>query len=252
MISSSRNSKISPVAFLEATFLGIDMDGLYKPDEFGRRILIDVKHLNAISRNEYYRDFVMPSLKTDNPIPVVASHVAYSGKEKLQELIAGMEDEKDNDFTERYGHKFNNWNINLCDEDVINIYKSKGLIGINLDQRVLGVSKEDVKKEETHANYVWQNIKAMMLAVINSNDPEITSKKEITQIFCLGTDFDGFIDPLNKYPTVMDFEQLRLNLIEVIENDPDKDKLLFDLEVETFVKKICFDNAYDFVIKNFK
>jgi microsomal dipeptidase-like Zn-dependent dipeptidase len=162
-----------------------------------------------------------------------------------------MKEEKDGDTAERHGHKFNNWNINLCDEDVINIYKSKGIIGINLDQRVLGVSKNDVNKEETHAGYVWQNIKGMMLAVIDSNDPEITSKKEITDTFCLGTDFDGFIDPVNKYPTVMDFKQLAEDLVQVINNDPDKDTVLFGTDVEVFVKKICFDNAHDFVVANF-
>ena len=65
-------------------------------------------------------------------------------------------------------------------------------------------------------------------------------------------DFDGFIDPVNKYPTVMDFEQLAKDLIQVINNDPDKDALLFETDVETFVKKVCFDNAYDFVVENFK
>ena len=232
--------------------LALGGEGNFKPDEFGRRILIDVKHLNAISRNEYYTDFVLPSLKTDHPIPVIASHVAYSGVEKIQDLISGMDEEKDGTISERFGHKFNNWNINLCDEDVITICKSKGLIGINLDQRVLGIPKEDIKKEETHANYVWQNIKGMMMAVVSSGDPEIGSKKEIVNLFCLGTDFDGFIDPVNKYPTVMDFEQLAKDLIEVINKDSNKDTLLFDNDVETFVKKVCFDNAYDFVVKNFK
>ena len=90
------------------------------------------------------------------------------------------------------------------------------------------------------------------MAVIRSDDPELTSKKEIVHTFCLGTDFDGFIDPVNKYPTVMDFEQLAKDLIEVIKSDPDKDTLLFGTDVEMFVKKICFDNAYNFVVANFK
>jgi len=232
--------------------LSIDEAGEFKPEDNGRRILIDIKHLNAVSRKEFYNDFVLSSLKTEHPIPVIASHVAYAGVETLQELISKMGEEKDGTTSERFGHKFNNWNINLCDEDVINIYKSKGIIGINLDQRVLGISKKDIKKEDTHANYLWQNIKGMMLAVVRSDDPELISKKEITQTFCLGTDFDGFIDPINKYPTVMDFRQLAEDLIRVINNDPDKDLLLFGEEVERFVQKICFDNAYHFVINNFK
>lgn len=232
--------------------LAIDDNGTYNPEKYGRRILIDVKHLNAKSRKEYFHDYVLPSLDTENPIPVIASHVAYSGVGTIDELIEGMPAEKNGNFSERYGHKFNNWNINLCDEDVVNIYKSKGLIGINLDQRVLGLSKEDEKKNETHANYVWQNIKGMMKAVIHSNDPQIQSKKNIINTFCLGTDFDGLIDPLNKYPTIMDFKQLGEDLIELVKADPEKDSILFGATVELFIQKVCFDNAYDFVVRNFK
>lgn len=239
---------------LEVTryLLGIDKAGNFKPGELGRRILIDVKHLNVVSRKEYYEKFVQPSFATMNPIPVIASHVAYSGRATMQELIENMAREKDHRYTKRNGHKFNNWNINLCDEDVVMIYKSQGLIGINLDQRVLGVLRKDARKKSTHANYVWQNIKAMMKVITDSADPEIKSKKEVTDLFCLGTDFDGFIDPLNKYPTVLQFEDLRKDLIEVINNDPDRVSLTGNLNAENFVDKICFGNAFEFVVKNFK
>ena len=231
--------------------LAIDDEGNYNPAKFGRRILIDVKHLSAKARKEYYAEFVLPSLKTQHPIPVIASHVAYSGVETLDDHIKRMPKEKNGDYSERYGHKFNSWNINICDEDVQTIYKTGGVIGINLDQRVLGVAKEDAKRNETHANYVWQNIKSMMKAVTLSSDPEIKSKKEIVNTFCLGTDFDGFIDPVNEYPTVLDFGKLAKDLIAVIEIDREKDELLFGIEAEDFIRKVCFDNAFDFVKKHF-
>jgi microsomal dipeptidase-like Zn-dependent dipeptidase len=231
--------------------LSIDEGGNYKPDEFERRILIDVKHLNARSRKEYYDRFIKPSLTTPNPIPVIASHVAFSGKSSLDDLIYSMDhdEEKDNSVSVRNGHNFNNWNINLCDEDIIMICKSKGLIGINLDQRVLGVSKKDIKNTDTHGNYVWQNIRAMMKVVLDS--PEIDQKEDIVDLFSLGTDSDGFIDPLNKYPTVLQFEELRKDLIELVEKDPEKIRLTGNLSAEDFVEKICFGNAKEFVLKNF-
>ncbi|WP_340113174.1 hypothetical protein [Maribellus mangrovi] len=231
--------------------LALDENGKYVPMKLGRRILIDVKHLSARARREYYKEFVLPSLKTDHPIPVIASHVAYSGVKTLDDHITRMPDEKNGDFSERYGHKFNNWNINICDEDVVIIFKTGGVVGINLDQRVLGVAKDDIEKNETHASYVWQNIKSMMKAVVLSDDPEIKSKKEIVNTFCLGTDFDGFIDPLNSYPTVLDFKQLAGDLIAEIEADPEKESLLFGVSHEKFVQKVCFDNAFDFVVKHF-
>lgn len=231
--------------------LAIDEDGNDKP-EFGRRILIDVKHLCAAARRDFYETIVLPSLNKTNPIPIVASHVAYSGRKSLIELIDGADFEKSNNYTKRYGHKFNNWNINLCDEDVVIIFKSKGLIGINLDQRVLGVSKEDKNESTMHASYIWQNIRAMMLAVLNSDEIEDEDKKSIVNLFCLGTDFDGFIDPLNSYPTVLQFRDLRKDLIREVEEDPSVNELLNGCTSEEFVNKICIQNAYDFVRNNFK
>jgi len=236
-------------------FLSLDKDGNYKPDDFGKRILIDVKHMNAISRQEFYNTFAVPSLNTDHPIPIIASHVAYSGRETLSDLIDGIENEQDGDLYQKSGSewKFNSWNINLCDEDVINIYKSKGLIGINLDQRVLGVLDEDVEKTDTtHAKYVWQNVKSMMEVIIDSDDPELGLKNRVTDLFCLGTDFDGFIDPVNKYPTVSEFKLLREDLIEVIKNDKGAKKLLNSMDETKFVDKFCFYNAYDFVVDKFE
>ncbi len=251
--SEGLNTGFTEKGFKIARYLlSIDEDGNYLPDEFGKRIIIDVKHMNAIAREEYYNNISLPSLKTNHPIPVIASHVAFSGRITLQELIDNMANENDGDSTPRNGQGFNNWNINLCDEDVINIYKSKGIIGINLDQRVLGVEDNDIENENTHANYVWQNIKVMMQVVFNSDDHTIGSKNKITNMFCLGTDFDGFIDPLNKYPTVLEFEQLHYDLIAVIEGDPEAKELLFGINVIDFVDKFCFRNAYDFVVKNFK
>lgn len=232
--------------------LSLNDEGKFDPENLGRRILIDVKHLNAKARKTYYEKFVIPSLKTAHPIPVIASHVAYSGVETLDQHINRMMLETNGDFAERYGHRFNNWNINICDEDVVNIFKSDGVIGINFDQRVLGLSKSDAKKDSTHANYVWQHIKCMMKAVIHSSDDELPATKGIVNTFCLGTDFDGFIDPVNKYSTVLDFGQFAKDLIQKIDRDPEKKELMFGLSSEDFVRKVCFDNAYNFVVRHFQ
>ncbi|MCE4565251.1 hypothetical protein INQ51_13120 [Maribellus sp. CM-23] len=231
--------------------LALNEEGKYDPEKLGRRILIDVKHLNAKARKVYYEKFVIPSFETDHPIPVIASHVAYSGVETLDQHIKRMTLETNGDFSERYGHPFNNWNINICDEDVVTIFKSGGVIGVNFDQRVLGLSKSDAEDESTHAYYVWQHIKCMMKAVIHSADDKLPAKKGIVNTFCLGTDFDGFIDPINRYATVLDFGQLAKDLVGEISNDPEKEELLFGLSPEEFVRKVCFDNAYDFVVRHF-
>jgi microsomal dipeptidase-like Zn-dependent dipeptidase len=223
-----------------------------KDESLGRRVLIDVKHLSVVARREFYDEIVKPCLKKGDVIPVIASHVAYSGVEKIQTMVDNLDKEVDGAQAERFGHKFNCWNINVCDEDILMIFKTGGLIGINLDQRVLGIAKEDQEDESKHILYVWQHIKSIMKAVLESKEKGLPPAEKVTDLVCLGTDFDGYIDPANKYATVIDFTILRKDLIETIKNDPEKDKLLFGLSPDEFAEKICFSNAMDFVLKNFK
>ena len=222
-----------------------------KNEAFGRRIFIDVKHLSVVARKEYYEQIINPCFQKGDVIPVIASHVAYSGREKLQELIDNIPNEKDGFMAERFGHRFNAWNINVCDEDVITIFKTGGLIGINLDQRVLGIPKEDRENREKHIHYVWQNMRAIMLAVIEAKDDDLPDKNRVTGLLSLGTDFDGYVDPVDKYATDTDFATLRKDLEKAIDNDPEKDKLLFGFTPAQLAEKICFSNALDFVVKNF-
>ncbi len=77
-------------------------------------------------------------------------------------------------------------------------------------------------------------------------------KENVVDLLCLGTDFDGYIDPANKYATILDFQQMHIDLVETINKDPDKDTLLFGLTPDQLVEKICFSNALNFVFKNFK
>jgi hypothetical protein len=58
---------------------------------------------------------------------------------------------------------------------------------------------------------------------------------------------------LNKYSTDLDLEQFRSDLIVAIEKDTDKEKFLFGKYTAVqLVDRLCFDNAFEFVIKNFK
>ena len=231
--------------------LSLDDNNNYIPDELGKRILIDVKHMNAVSRKEFYDEIILPCLEKGDKIPVLASHVAYSGRNTLQEHIDHMDEEEDGYMAQKNGHAYNAWNINICDEDVLVVFKTGGLIGINFDQRVLGLAKEDFDNEERHAFYIWQNMKACMMTVIDSTDAGLPPKEKVVNMMCIGTDFDGYIDPVNKYATVLDLRQFRGDLIKEIDNDKDKEKLLFGNSSGELADKICFGNAYDFVVEHF-
>ncbi len=231
--------------------LSLTGDNALDEANLGKRILIDVKHLSVVARKEYYDNIIEPCMAKGDVIPVIASHVAYSGRKTLKQLINNIDKEKDGLTVKRFSNDFNAWNINLCDEDILLIFKTGGLIGINLDQRILAIPEEDHKNEDSHIRYVWANMKAMIKVVVESKVTGLPPKVQVVDLLCLGTDFDGYIDPANKYATILDFHELRADLVKEITDDPDAKKLLFGLTPDELAEKICFSNAFDFVVKNF-
>ena len=129
------------------------------------------------------------------------------------------------------------------------IFESGGIIGLNFDQRILAVPPKD-KKQNHPDNYdirfFWENLKGMMKVIAGSDHPE---KEKLLDLFALGTDFDGYIDPLDSYATVLDFEKLERDLREKITSDPESSGLLYGMDPGTFVDKVCYGNAYDFARK---
>jgi microsomal dipeptidase-like Zn-dependent dipeptidase len=144
-----------------------------------KRTLIDIKHLSTVARNQAYIH-----IKTHFPnTPLIASHVGVTGtswkvrplnndgdvieerpefpdvsfvKYDLRTIRGFMRDDFNGNpqpFT------FNGWSINLYDEDIIEIMASRGLIGLQLEPRILGVegtSEERFSKVELTNE--WPNL----------------------------------------------------------------------------------------------
>ena len=230
----------------------LNLDDNFRPKENGKRpILIDVKHMNAISRMQYYTTIIKLNLNSDNPIPVVASHCGYSGKKTLVELMHKMYKENNKYREHINGVAFNAWNINLCDEDIRLIYSSRGIIGISFDQRILGVERKNKKKDD-HFDILWNNLKAMVSVVLNSPPEKLNNRnpKNGWDLFGIGTDFDGYIDPANGYATALNFKEFRKKLIQRLENEPNL--CLDGLKPKEIADKVCYENAYNFTLNNFK
>jgi hypothetical protein len=211
--------------------------------------------MSALSRKYYYKEIIEACRDVHgDKIPIIASHVAYSGIKTLDELIVNAPKETDKEGVSTFDKPFNTWNINISDEDIIEIFKSDGIIGVNLDQRILAVPKKEKKTnypDDYDIGYFWDNLKGMMKVIINSN---LGDKEKVLKLFALGTDFDGYIDPLDKYPTVLEFDDFRKALIKKVNQEEDREKanLLFGVSTEEFVNNICYQNAFDFAIRNLK
>lgn len=226
----------------------------YKIDaNLGYRILIDVKHMSAKSRKEYYK-VVERCRENGDTIPVIASHCGYSGLSTLQDHI----DNQDKEFDKKYNNKgpFNPWNINMCDEDIEMIVKTKGLFGISFDQRILGLKKEDDDKRNG-VSLVWDNIEGILLSATTNPNLQSEDPLQIWNCITIGTDFEGLIDPVDPYPTAMEFEQFANNLVFVMDQarKDSKNKHLQHLksreDVVQAVDRFCYLNAEEFVLKHY-
>ena len=158
----------------------------------GKRILIDLKHMSVASRKDYYS--IIDTTPAYKHIPHIISHGAVNGlqsftkKEQIGSKVAG---------------KFNPVDINFYDEEIIRIAKSKGIIGLQLDERRIA-SKKTLKNTKSslsrskimhyRSELLWNQIQHIL---------EILDTAGIFAWDCMaiGSDFDGIIDPLNGFWT---------------------------------------------------
>ena len=233
----------------------------------GKRILIDVKHMSAKSRKEFYN--LLNTEFSEQNIPIICSHTGIiEQRETLKRLIVDNADtDSINDAT--YLH---NWSINICREDVETIYHSKGLIGIQLDEKRMGggISKHKIyAKRKLWNNGVFTSVayadyKKEYLKVLMANIFEVVRKIKSVQawdIICIGSDMDGIINPMDMYSDCSEMETLKQDVIRFLtDKTPIEDVNLqssfmkgymYELTPEEIADKIFFKNVDDFLSRNF-
>lgn len=275
-----------------------------KPGE--RRILIDVKHLPPQGRKEFYDWFIRPFFHKPEKerIPVLASHVGYANKNSLNELIQNSDSENNNSINYRIIPGMNpslinlnqdnpfkdtvpflTWGINLSDEDIAVIIKSRGLIGICFDQRILGCAFSPVKAivgdkgilsstgtKEIAFGYIWSSILAMAwrgfeMCTNNQYDLGDGDISYIWKMFTLGTDFDGMIDPPFEFSTVgraypefstqlyreLNYLQQEYNSIyKIAEDQANLPGFGPVTGPDSILERICWLNLYEFIERQWK
>lgn len=237
-------------------FLGLDA---YEGN--GRRILIDTKHMSVAARQEYYQKVRAYNLgKPDHQkIPVVVSHTAYSGYAGMAEAISRPDTDED-----KYDDSdmFNNWSINLCDDEILEIFHSNGIIGLNFDERILSgrrvideytdsFSLRDIREKSPAVRRFWaqqilNNILGIVKAVVNSTKVSANQKVKIWNMLALGTDFDGMINPEDGFVSAEEFRDLHALLMELMPLQTDIGHLLQGLSVTEALDKIAYENAANF------
>jgi len=214
---------------------GVDED-LEDLDE--RRILIDFKHLSAQSRKELYEEVVEPYNRRH-----ATGDVGDGGGRKTLDALIRNGDREDDHY---HAGPYYAWNINIADEDVRMVHDSRGLIGLVFDQRVCGVAPREKVADDMWSVLVRNQIFGMVDAVVLDQNRSDDDRKRVWDCICLGTDYDGMIDPLTRYPTALDLDQFAEDLRAELHAHRHT-RFIEEIGVDTLVDKICWKNADAFV-----
>ncbi|HYE55976.1 MAG TPA: hypothetical protein VD996_14090, partial [Chitinophagaceae bacterium] len=197
---------------------------------------------------------------------------------------------------------FNLSSINLYDEDIMQIFRSEGLIGISLDQRIVGYPGESIGHTidifpsdveyiaDADAQIFFGTQNPQNLPVFNGNQDEVLKgseaedhnmltvdsharyflnqvvhilavakknghlQKALTQI-CIGSDFDGLINPIDCCETAESFTAFRQQLSDIMKETNFWDGTGIkktEIDVDQLLGNLFFENAHQFLLRNFQ
>jgi microsomal dipeptidase-like Zn-dependent dipeptidase len=212
----------------------------------GKRILIDVKHMSAKARREYYQ-FINNNnyLNEGDKIPIICSHTGVNGFDSYKRMMQLADSKK---MTNR--KIFNNWSMNLCGEEIRTIHQSGGIIGIILDKSILSSSlflkeisnAEHIDRKNMYLRLIWENIFFMIEAVGN---------KEAWNTPVFSSDFDGLISQIEFYPSSEYIEMLKYDLTQYLLKYNFKRDLWFNKSPEELVYHVFNKNVMSFLNKHY-
>lgn len=224
---------------------GIQPDGRQFLDAIvNENLLIDVKHMSLISRQEFYAN---PHW---NKRPLLCSHAGVTGiswKHKLDRNIAMSSIKQGPGFYKiNYrkpngnikGTYFNPISINLYDEDIIKIMESKGLIGISMDLRIIGgernvidqlkLCEKEFLSEKEFDEWVNQILDASQVRQQDHENPYGQYKWVNNQISAMIWDEEDVMDEFEELNSLKEYEIKKFYLKNLLETDK---------KIEVFIPK---------------
>ncbi len=210
----------------------------------GRPIYIDLKHMSLTSRIEYFN--ILRSDYTSKLPPSIVSHGAVNGLS----LNGGLKNGESNLFYPS--------DINFYDEEIEHIGKYGGLFAIQFDTRRIANPK--IVKKGLHTLFKRNNtsIAAMVIWKQIEYIAELLDQKGLFAwgTACIGSDYDGTINPLPGVWTAEYFPNLYENLLINANNYLKKTNRLFvsenrNITSEEILQRFFIDNAIAFLKKYF-
>lgn len=223
--------------------------------ENGRRVHIDIKHMSALAREQYYQHLATSyaSEYAEKKIPIIISHGACNG----------FQNRHDHSYTpglEETAARMYAADINFYDDEIVLVAKSGGIIGLQLDERRISSKryKRSLRLELASANQrkhsnskmLWNNIQHIV---------QLLDKQNLFAWDCIaiGSDFDGVIDPINMFWTEEDMDDLT-QFIErhaydfLNEYGSKFQNPANNITAAEAIDRVFYANAYEFMRKYFK
>lgn len=208
----------------------------------GKRILVDVKHMSALARREYYNFLENYNhLHPDDKIPVIFSHAGINGFSTLESSVR----EADRPAKTRH-HRLYKWSINASNDECRFIHESGGLIGIMMDKGNLGgirtirettaVENSEQQRRE-YCRIFWDNCLQAVKAIGHERAWEVLS---------LGSDYEGTITHMDPYEGSGKLPLFFSDLQTYLEDTGYHKELWFDHSPSALVNMIKYQNAMQF------
>ncbi|REE27581.1 membrane dipeptidase (peptidase family M19) [Winogradskyella pacifica] len=231
----------------DITELGFKVIDKLLDNSDNKRILIDVKHMSTAARKTYYK--LLETKYINENIPIIVSHGALNGKRSIEEWK--ISDSK-------LSENFSDVDINFYDSEIVRIAKSKGLFGLQLDERRIG-SKKAIRSSRVY----WPNTKRRYenkSQLIWNQIQRIGEILDENGLFCwetvaIGSDFDGIINPIKGLWTAENIKDIKPYLIKNAENylksNASKLQTQNQISAEEIIDRLLFINADAFLKRNF-
>ncbi|MEJ7673852.1 MAG: hypothetical protein WKF59_14430 [Chitinophagaceae bacterium] len=112
--------------------LGEEVVDLLLKTTNGPRILIDVKHMSPRCRKDFYAFIKTKYWSKSDKFPLICSHTGVVSKRRTLDALIAQDDNAELRDSTNYLHENS---INLCEEDILIIAETNGLIGLQLDEK---------------------------------------------------------------------------------------------------------------------
>jgi len=219
-------------------------------DRNGQRIHVDIKHMSALGRKEYFQ--ILDTDYQGQDIPIIVSHGAANGYQS-------MDNQTVHNQATQIGNLLLHDDINFYDDEIIRVAKSKGIFCFQLDERriaspaTVSQVKHSIwmsKIRHYRAELLWNQVQYIAELLDRNNLPA-------WDCLALGTDFEGIINPLNGYltaETIVQLEQYLERFAYNYMNGPGKNLQYGNnntIKADEIISRIFNTNGLNFISRYF-